>query len=583
MTLTPRHRPLLLAYVLISAALVYAYAYRAAFTNPYVINDDARQQLYWMQSWTEDGLFENDPLTEYARTYVPIGVKAVYRLAAFRFNPVRFSNVVAGVLFVITAGFLFGLALEFKDDLTAVFSVCMAVAFAGFASKVAGGLSRAFVLPFLTAYLFFLARGRLTAASFVIFIEGFFNPYALLLCGLIHAVFIVVHFGGPLLTRASRAFAEGSASRIMIARMGERCDQWTERIRVPIVDRTSVSPLRLALRALPAVVGLLAVIGQHFVFNPTPGSLVTKAQMVGKPEYGVNGRYEIFPEPSFLYELVRPWLYNLPFPALGDVFGYLCIPVVVALLWFGLKFRSRVIDPSGFKIFLYAIPAGLALYIAARVWLFQLFVPRRYIEYPLHLLYCLIAAICLRMLVERFAVKRFAFPLIATGLMAFGAVQMQNAHVDDYSGDADLCGYIGGLPKDSLIAGHPTLMDNVLTFSRRKAFVTEELSHAWVEPYWTKIKGMTYEFFDAYYAEDPAAVRAFCEKRRITHVIVREKDFLPTTLSRGRVYFEPFDSHIRAVTQGRSRFALLNESEFRPVYRRNGVRVIEMQSDRVIR
>ncbi|MGO9571603.1 MAG: hypothetical protein ACLP5H_29105, partial [Desulfomonilaceae bacterium] len=41
-------RTIHLLYVLVAASAVYVFAHWPALTNPYVINDDVRQQIFWM-------------------------------------------------------------------------------------------------------------------------------------------------------------------------------------------------------------------------------------------------------------------------------------------------------------------------------------------------------------------------------------------------------------------------------------------------------------------------------------------------------------------------------------------------------
>ncbi|MDD3471598.1 MAG: hypothetical protein PHS86_02345, partial [Syntrophaceae bacterium] len=89
--------------VIISALFVYIVGHFEAITNPYVINDDVRQQIYWMQRWSDPELFQNDYLTRYAENYVPIGVKSIYYAFSGIINPVQFSKVLTGFLFVVNA------------------------------------------------------------------------------------------------------------------------------------------------------------------------------------------------------------------------------------------------------------------------------------------------------------------------------------------------------------------------------------------------------------------------------------------------------------------------------------------------
>jgi hypothetical protein len=120
-------------------------------------------------------------------------------------------------------------------------------------------------------------------------------------------------------------------------------------------------------------------------------------------------------------------------------------------------------------------------------------------------------------------------------------------------------------------------MDNVLTFGRRKAFVTYELSHTWYTRYWEVIKKRTFDFFRAYYAEDPAEVREFCRENGIDYLIVRDKDFSPDLLKKTQIHFEPFDAYIKGLVNSRSHFAVLDRKAFPPIYEKDGIRVIKMR------
>ena len=43
----------LLLWTLLAATFVYGVGHFTALTNPYVIDDDVRQQVYWMQQWRD--------------------------------------------------------------------------------------------------------------------------------------------------------------------------------------------------------------------------------------------------------------------------------------------------------------------------------------------------------------------------------------------------------------------------------------------------------------------------------------------------------------------------------------------------
>ena len=569
---------LYLSVTLLAACFVYAWANREILSNPYLINDDVRQQIYWMQSRLDPELFRDDPLTRYAREYVPWGVQAVYWAASWIVEPVTFSNILAGILYVLSAGFVYGIGLRFHDNMIAV---CAAVSFflcAVFLYKIAGGLSRGFAVSLLAGYLYFLSGGMVFAASMVVLAASLLNPYMFLLLALTQGLYTAVRYGPALVVKTYEwvdahapglgliGVKEGLAryappslrSRFGAGADGELKDIWV--LNIPI---------------LPAAL----VVGIRYVLLRSPefGGLVGWSQMAGRIEYTAAGRYELVPVPSLLYEALRPWYFNLfvgQWPVLWGLLGIVALTLVVR---YAMDGPAGKIDWSGFGVFGYLLPASLILYGVACVFPVKLFVPRRYIEYSLSFLYCVSLGVCLKLAIHRLSPKPAGFWAIIALLVLLSAMRLHNTALHDYSQYAGLFRFLRETPKDSLIAGHPETMDSIPTFARRKVFVNYELSHTWMEPYWSMIKKRTRDLFKAYYASDPVVIRRFCRENGITHIVVRERDFSSERLKAGGIYFEPFDAEIRRMVDSRADFVLLNEREFPRVYQGDGIFVTSVK------
>ena len=147
-------------------------------------------------------------------------------------------------------------------------------------------------------------------------------------------------------------------------------------------------------------------------------------------------------------------------------------------------------------------------------------------------------------------------------LTLLGALRLHNVELYDYSAYSPLYSFFDSTPVDAVVAGHPEVMDNVMTFSRRKAFVTYKLSHPWIEPYWSVIKQRTYDLFDAYYSNSAEEIRNFCKRNGIGYIVVREEDFSEQKIRQGTVYFQPFGSYIAEITRPRAGFAILDTDLF---------------------
>jgi hypothetical protein len=540
-------------YAMVATAAVFVFAHWDGLTNPYIIRDDVRQQVFWMQQWQDPELYQNDLLTEYSRNYVPWGIKGIYWVGARVMNPVQFTKVVTAVLFLLTAGFLFGLGTAFRDELVPVFVVCVFLFFGAFMRKISGGLSQGFAFPCLAAYLFFLSRNMLMGTGAVIFVLSFVNPYMFLLCLGAQAVYLVTH-----------RYGKAAVTRLGLTGL------------FPEPERYRFRPLGLGICTFLIAAGC-AVMAMQYVMTDSSafGRLITWTDMVGKIEYTDRGRYELFPIPSLFYELRRPWIFNLPFIQWGQTAGWLFAAMGVPVLLFALTRRNHRVDLTGFKVFGYLCVASLALYLASCVLFFRLFVPRRYVEFSAVIFYCVAVAVCLKIAVGSLVTKRVAFPVVTSLLVVLAALRLSHVGLYDFSDQASLYRFLETTPRTSVIAGHPDLMDNVLTFSRRKAFVTYELSHTWYTRYWDIIKGRTFDFFSAYYASDPEVIREFCNANHIDYLVVRDEDFSAKALRRGKIYFEPFDSFIRDVVKGRTHFAILDPKAFPPIYLFDGVRVLK--------
>ncbi|HEY9072749.1 MAG TPA: hypothetical protein VIN67_01345, partial [Desulfobaccales bacterium] len=149
----PASAPLFdLLAVAILSGVIFILAHLKALTNPYVINDDVRQQLFWMQQWLDPQLFKGDLLAHYARDYVPWGVKGFYWLASWVANPISFSKVLPGLLFIFLALCLYRIGLKLGGRRLAWTMVAVYWLMPFFLDNLAGGLARSFAAPLLAFF-----------------------------------------------------------------------------------------------------------------------------------------------------------------------------------------------------------------------------------------------------------------------------------------------------------------------------------------------------------------------------------------------------------------------------------------------
>ena len=89
-------------------SLLFAATYGAlglveAFKAPYVVQDDARAHVFWMQRFVDPELFPNDLLADYFQSVAPAGYVGLYRAgASLGIEPLALTKLLPLVLGLIT-------------------------------------------------------------------------------------------------------------------------------------------------------------------------------------------------------------------------------------------------------------------------------------------------------------------------------------------------------------------------------------------------------------------------------------------------------------------------------------------------
>ncbi|MBF0482687.1 MAG: hypothetical protein HQK81_09825 [Desulfovibrionaceae bacterium] len=523
---------------LLSLAVFFA-AHAKGFFNPFASNDDVRQQVFWMQKWSEPGLYPDDPFSDYAELYVPYGVKAVYRLAAPLIDPVAFSKALTGILYVFLGGCLWAVGFTLGGRGLGWTAACVYWLTPSFLHNMSGGLSRSFASPLLALFMLCWLRRNARGMGLTLALEALFIPYICIL---------------------------STGACLLAALAGRR--------RADCAPPFPARPAHLLWTGL--VAGVVWLMGRQFDAAGY-GPLVSAADMAGRPEFGPLGRFELYPQPGLFFDaLYYPFERIGLFLDAGLATGVVSLVAIAGLAWiFGRRADWRGLGERGAPFF-FLLAASAGLYALARVFILKLFVPDRYLSYTLYMVYCLLLAVCFHAGLARAlaAPKKAAAVVLLAAALSFP--RLRGLELYDYSGDAPLYRAAWETPKDALFAGEPHLMDNLLTFGKRKVFVSYKLAHPWSKGWWEFVRPRLVSLFRAYYASDPRAVRDFCRENRIDFLVVDPAGFTPEFL-RARPFFAPFDALIRELTQGRSEFALLDEREFPYTGVGGGLRLIDMR------
>ncbi len=536
----PVCRPDVLVVGLLSLA-VFALAHRHAFFSAYVVNDDVRQQIYWMARWLDPGLYPPNLLNDYAAGYVPMGVKALYFAAAkgLGCDPILFSKLLSGGLFTLLALCLYGLGAALEGRTLGFFAASMAWLMPFFLKNISGGLSRSFAGPLLALFLLAWVRRNSWLMAATLILEALLIPYIAILC----AGCACLDAACSLVFRRQRPTFPGRPGHVV---------------------------------ALALAAGLVLAMN-HGLEASGFGPLAGRAALLGRPEFTAAGRLDLFPLPNPFFDLIY-W----PFESIGlflDIglfTGIASLAVLAPFVVVGGRRAPWAAYAAKARPLAFLLAGSLALYVAARAVALSLFVPDRYISYTVNLLYALGLAVCLRWRLAVRPLKRGAAALLLLLAAGLGAWRLTDAGLYDYAADAPLYAAVRQTPKDALFAGNPEVMDTVLTFGQRNVLASFELAHPWSLGYWQRFSPRLADQIEAYYAKDPATVRAFAAQYGVTHFVVREADFTARAM-RDHPLFAPYDGRIRELADAPGNFALLDQEKFPYTSPEPGIRLVDVR------
>jgi hypothetical protein len=515
--------PLWLAFC--ASALVGLCAQWPGLANPLVVNDDVRQQLYWMRRWIDPGLYPPDILNNYASLYVSWGVKALYRAGCLLADPLLFSKFVAAGLFAWLGALFFATGRALRDNGLGLAALALCWLSPAFMENISGGLARAFAAPLFLLFLLGLVERRRALALGALLAQALFIPYILLPCLLAACLHL-------------------AAWRAGIVKNPPLLRGWID-------------------AAACAAALLLAVAWQHGLAAAGFGPLPWAGEVANRPEFHEGGRLALLPQPSLAWELVlRPWSAFAPFRE-GMTAGVAFSVIALPLLALGARrARWRELTPHAAPLAAVAA-ASLALYAVARLAAFKLFVPSRYLEYATNLFLILGAAVALEALLRRVlsrapkAAAKISAGALLAGALILGMSRQYGVELYDYSGDGALYAFAQSTAKTARFAGPPELMDNVLAFGERNVYASFELAHPWSAGFWTTIGPRLERQADAAYASDPEALRRFCAAEGIDYFVVDRRRYAPEAIARG-VSFEPLGARVRAIAAQGEGFAALS-------------------------
>ncbi len=342
-------------FAMVLASIPALYALSRAFEAPTMVQDDARQFLFWMAEWRQPGLFSGDLIAEYFRAVSPPTFKAFYWLLdRAGLNPLLVSKILPPLLLLAVAALAFRLAASIlADPRIACAAAVAAVFFVRANDAVYTSSPRAFAAVwFLVLLDGCVRRNGLQTVLGVALLAGFY-PQMAVVALMVLGLGLLRWSDGPRLTTDRSALLVVTASTVIASAM---------------------------------VIPFLSASGP---FGPT----VTLAEARAMPTFLEGGRTPLFLPDGGIDYLCDHRLGFVPSEwncdAADDPLGWLWLVIAFLppLLLLRLADRTRAYRTrsAGAWVFVAVLAAAVIGFAASHLVLFDLHLPSRYAQTPLRI------------------------------------------------------------------------------------------------------------------------------------------------------------------------------------------------------
>lgn len=484
-----------------------------AFSSDYVVQDDARQHVFWMARFKDPQLFPNDLIADYFQGVAPLGYVTFYHLMAqLGIEPLVLAKLLPLGLGLVTSMYCFGVCLQmFPVPFGAFVATLLLNQSLWLEDDLISATARAFLYPLFLGFLYYLLKPSLIPCLVAIALQGLFYPQIML---------------------------------VEVAILTVRICRWEGRPRFSR-DRTDY----LFWGAGLIIAGVILVLLRLQMSEVGP--LYTAAQARTMPEFGPQGRIRYF--------LSNP----LEFWLLGD--GGIrptFLPPLTIWIGFGLPFLlkrsfplSRLISRK-VTLLVEILLACFGLFFLAHLFFLKLHLPNRYTGHSIRIVLAIASGFALTLLLDAgmrwLEVQRTSLSTrqrLALGvggvvgiiLLILPAVPplFLMAHLQIRGQVPQLYEFFSQQPKDVLIASLSEEVNNLPAFAKRSILVGREYAIALHPKYYNQFRQRTLDLIAAEYSPDLEQVQHFIQQYGVDYFLLDRATFTPDYLSRQGLRYYP--------------------------------------------
>lgn len=518
-------------------AIIYSFLeLQQAFSNPFVVQDDARVYVSWMQQFLDSDLLPNDLLANYFKSVTPFGFATFFRLiAGVGIEPLFLSKVLPVFLKLLTTSYCFAFCLQlFPVPAAGFITTLLLNQNLAMRDDLVSATPRAFIYLFFLAFLYYLIRRALLPCLGAIALMGlFYPPFLLILAG------------------------------ILILKL------WHWKGKLPSLSKNRFDYVFGASGVGLALILMLPYALSSSEFEP----IITGVEARALPAFSQTGRIPFFDDNPFWF-----WLF-------GQHSGLIPNVILHPLSLVGLSLPILLRHPSRFPLAeqvasnISLLPriawASVIMFFAAHVLLYKLFAPARYTRYTLRFVIILAAGIAIVMILDaifrwakqqsQFSTRRQFLALgftvsLGTLLIFFPYVIKDFPETNYIVGKAPtVYKFFQQQPKDILIASLSKEADNLPTFSQRSILVGWEYAVPYHVRYDRQIRQRATDLIHAQYTENLIEVQSFIYKYKVDFFLLDRLAFTPKYFTTNPWFkqWQPIAKDILAKLEGGNTPALI--------------------------
>ena len=485
------------------------YFYYFVFSQEYIVQDDARQHIVWLQRFVDSNLFTQDIISEYFYHLAPLGFKTLYiALAKLGIEPLFLAKLLPPILAAITTiyTYLFTLAV-IPLPVAGLFSSLFINQLMWLNDDVVSATHRAFIYPLFAAFIYYLAKKSIIPCLIIMLLQGLFYPHILLI---------------EIVVLSLRLISIKNNWQIYFTHKKQPYIWWLAGL---IVSAIALYPITQK--------------------PPELAMTVTAQQMRQMPEFNLGGRSIFFGGGWFKYWFAGSSGLSLPlFPTV--------VWLGIGLPWL-LKTKLTIVKliTNKISILWQIIIASLLMFFLAQILLPELHLPSRYTYHTLRFILAISTGIVLAILLDltkkyfikqQIKKKRFNLfgrikialvALLAIAVIVFPAVPhvfthwFQNWRIGTAP---EIYQYLAQQPKDILVASISEEVNNIPAFAQRSILVGREFAMAYHPSYHNQIKQRTVDLLQAQYSVDINSIQSFIGMYSIDYWLLDKNAFSPQYL-----------------------------------------------------